>query len=486
MNTIGGACNGRIALPEKIRNGKQLDRKVIFFRPSSYNEPTNDGRRFFDMKMERLWRRAASLALGGLMCFTLSMAGCAERSGAGEGILSPGVNIMAARTDVAVSAPRGNDAVFSEDVFARSLNLSRVDSITVRSLPADTDGELLLGSTRVAAGQRIAASNLSYLTFAASREDLGEASFTFSANDSELVMECRVYLLDEMNYTPTLATAPELSRKVFTYRDTAAYGRLSAYDPDGDEMVFEIVSYPQNGALTLTDAHVGSYVYTPTKGYTGDDSFSYVARDIYGNYSACATVDLRIEAANTTVTYADMADSVHHTAARVLSEAGIMSGTQVGNQYYFYPDRSVTRAEFLVMAMNAVGITDIPECDTTVFADDARIPYAMKGYVSAAYTLGYISGTNVDGKLCFLPEGEISRAEAAVIMESMIDVSDARVVAVFADHSQIPVWASDALYSLHAVGILNDVDGCISATEKMTREACASMVFLAREYCGMR
>ncbi|MBQ8310783.1 MAG: S-layer homology domain-containing protein [Clostridia bacterium] len=435
------------------------------------------------MKKKKLWRRAASAVLGGLLCVSITAVGCAEKKGEGEGILSYGVHVLAAETDMAISVLRGNEAVFSAEVFARSLNLSHVDYITVHTLPDDTDGELLLGSTRVAAGQRIASSNLSYLTFAAASEAVSRASFTFSANGSEAVMDCNVYLLDVENYTPTLAAVPELARRVFTYRDTAAYGTLTAYDPDGDEMVFEIVSYPQNGALTLTDAHAGTYVYAPSAGYTGTDSFSYVARDIYGNYSACASVELRVDVAGTSVTYADMEDSRSHTAARALTEAGIMSGTQVGNQHYFYPDRTVTRAEFLVMAMNVAGITDVPTCEATAFADDASIPQSMKGYVAAAYTLGYISGTNVQGDLCFLPDEEITRAQAAVMLESILDVSDARVISVFADHSEIPVWASDALYSLHAVGILRDTEGCISATQKLTRAETADMLFAVSEYC---
>jgi len=91
----------------------------------------------------------------------------------------------------------------------------------------------------------------------------------------------------------------------------------------------------------------------------------------------------------------------------------------------------------------------------------------------------------VQGELCFLPDEEITRAQAAVMLENILDVSDAQVVSVFADHSEIPVWASDALYSLHAVGILRDTEGCISATEKLTRAETASMLFSASEYCRL-
>jgi hypothetical protein len=80
-------------------------------------------------------------------------------------VVSYGLCVLAAQTDVAVSSPIGNDVVFSADCFARGLNLPKVSYVTVRSLPDPTKGELLLGSTRVAVGQTVSGENLSFLTF---------------------------------------------------------------------------------------------------------------------------------------------------------------------------------------------------------------------------------------------------------------------------------------------------------------------------------
>ena len=362
------------------------------------------------------------------------------------------------------------------------MNLSRIDYITVQSLPETAAGELLLGSTRVAAGQTISGENLAYMTFCAAAEDLTRASFTFTANGGAIPMRCNIYLLDEVNYTPTLSVVPALSLKVSTHRDFSAYGTLSAYDPDGDALVFEIVSYPQNGAIKLTDRASGRYVYTPNAGYTGSDCFTYVARDPYGNYSAAATVDLKVTLSGTSVTYADMKGSEAYNAALTMTEKGVMSGTQVGNQYYFYPENSVSRTEFLVMAMNAAGITEVPACEKTVFADDAEIPEAMKGYVAAAYEMKYISGSLKDGKLCFLPNEAITRAQAAVMLSNIVGLCDVPVTPTFADGSEIPVWASEAIYSLNAAGIMNPQAGYIAPTAKLTRAQTAQMLAAAMEY----
>ena len=166
----------------------------------------------------------------------------------------------------------------------------------------------------------------------------------------------------------------------------------------------------------------------------------------------------------------------------MLTEAGVMSGTQIGSQYYFHPEKNVTRAEFLVMAMNAAGISDVPTCYDTGFADDAEIPESMKGYVATAYALKYISGSIVDGELKFLPNEEITRAQAAVMVANIMGLEDVAVTPTFADGSEIPAWASEAIYSLNTAGILVTHDGYISATAKLTREETAAMLAAVMRY----
>ena len=425
--------------------------------------------------------RCGVAALVGATCLSVGGMVCSAQTEEIP-VVSYGLNVLAASTDMAASAPVGNEIVFSADAFERALNLSKVEYITVKSIPQATEGELLLGSTRVAAGQTVSAQNLSYMTFHAATDDVVSASFTFTANGSATAMVCRMYLMNETNYTPTVSMASGLSLNVSTHKGLSAHGSLSAYDPDGDSLIFEIVSYPENGSVRLTDSTLGTYIYTPKSGYVGNDSFSYIARDKYGNYSASATVNLKVTVSGTSVTYADMKDSEAYNAALTLTEAGVMSGTQVGNQYYFYPDAKVSRVEFLVMAMNAVGITEVPACEHTVFADDADIPPSMKGYVAAAHELGYISGSLDAGVLSFLPNENITRAQAAVILGNIVGLSEVAVTPTFADTSEIPVWAKDAIYSLNSVGIMQSNRGYMTPTAKVTRAETAQMLAAAMEY----
>ena len=428
------------------------------------------------------WKRTVSAALALASCMGVASVGASAAQSLP--VVSYGISVLAAQTDMAVSGFAGNDIVFCEEDFRRGLNLSHVDYITVCTLPLTTEGELLLGSSRVAAGQSIAGENLSHLCFAAASDDVTQASFTFTANGSATPIVCKLYAVREPNSAPTLSMAPDLSLTVSTYRDLCAYGMLSAYDPEGDEMVFEIVSYPQNGSIRMSDRTVGTYVYTPNESYTGRDCFSYVARDRYGNYSAARTVNLSVDAKGTQVTYVDMERSPTEYAALAVTEAGIMSGSQIGNRYYFYPERTVSRVEFLVMAMNAAGITDIPACDATDFGDDSSIPTSMKGYVDAAYSMGYVSGTNVLGELCFLPDEEITVAEAAVIVDAVLGLGgeSSASLPTLSSNSDIPVWARESVSTLASVGILVSADGSFAVNEKITRGETATILAAVMAY----
>ena len=390
-------------------------------------------------------------------------------------VVSCGLLILSARTDVSLSAMSGNDIPFSADDFAKGLNLSAVNFITVKTIPENTDGELLLGSSRVAAGQTVSAANLSAVCFHPFRDDVRKASFTFTANGGTVPICCNLYLLEKQNASPTVAIASSLTLSNSTYRGIPLSGTLAAHDPEGDQLRFEIVRYPQNGSVRMVDAEAGTYIYQPSGKFVGTDQFDYVVRDLYGNYSGTATVSLKVELPGTSVYYNDVEDTRQATAIRV-TEKGIMSGTKVGGQDFFYPEKTVSRAEFVVMAMNAAGITDLPAKTETVFADDAEIPASMKGYLAAAYDLGYISGTQKNGVLCFLPNEEISRAEAAVILCRMLSVGEASVIPTFADTSDIPTWAREAVYSLNAIGMMTASDGYISPTASVTRGEAAELL----------
>lgn len=418
------------------------------------------------------------IASGILITVLLLCAPCLTscQSSAESGLpISPAINCIAEQSSMAKAALTGQSISFSADDFARAVNRSDIEQITLTSLPPASDGELRIGSTVITSEQTVSAASLSLMTYHPSGA-VGSSEFRFRVDDSPYELCCKLYTLSESNYAPTISTAPSTALEVSTYKNVTLFGTLPCYDPDGDATSVEIISYPKKGLLILEDSAVGSYRYLPYEDSTGKDSFCYVAKDKYGNYSAAAEVSLEIKKQSTSVEYVDLGDSPYHNSAIAMTEKGIMSGTQVGSYTYFYPETAVSRAEFTVMALEAAGITEVQPSATTVFADDGDIPSDMKSYIATAYELGYIKGTEVDGELCFLPNKEMTRAEAAVMLANMLDAATPTVTPVFSDSKDIPVWAQASVYSLSAMGVLESYDGSISPTSAVTRGDAADIL----------
>ncbi len=391
--------------------------------------------------------------------------------------VSYGLRVMAAREEMVFSGLCGNEITFTADDIRRAMNLSSLDYITVVELPAEGEGTLYVGSVGAAKGQVISAGSLKLLSFAAADDRKpSEATMKIAVNGADYAMDLRFCTLSRLNYTPTVALAPTVSLNVETFRSMPIMGTVSAYDPEGDDMTFEIVRYASHGRVTLTDKRTGAYTYTPDATYVGRDSFDYVVRDKYGNYSTSATVSIRISTPPASVTYSDLEDHTEAAAILTISSMGLMNGTRVGNEVYFKPDEPVSRVEFLVTAMQAAGIQadSLSQFADPAVADCASIPTAMRPYVSYALQKSYIGTKSLSGKSYFKPDDAISRAEAAVILSNIIGYATEDTVTAFADAEALPVWSTPALTSLRALGILVTPDGNANASTQITRATTAA------------
>ena len=395
----------------------------------------------------------------------------------GESPVSPALYILAENAYMAMSGLSGNAISFDSKDFGRAMNLSEISAITVTQLPPITDGELRLGNRVVTAGQRISGAGISSLTYVQSGANVRSSSFKFRINDTPVDIKCNLFFLDLRNSPPVLNTSSETSLAVSAHRGITVYGSLPCYDPDGDETAVEIVSYPKSGILILTDAQNGEYSYTPTATYSGNDSFSYVARDKYGNYSASRVVNIKVSKPKTSLSFADMKDSKYYSAALTMAENGIMDGTTAGLYTYFEPEKTVTREEFLVMAMKSVGIKEVISTNRVAFADDGEISAEAVDYVKVAYELGYIKGEpDKNGQICFFPQRAITRAEAACIVANLIGAATPTVYTDFVDSDDIPAWARSSIYALNYMGILPTENGNLSPNDTLTRAEAAGIL----------
>lgn len=384
--------------------------------------------------------------------------------------VSLALNTIASKANMALWTKKGDSIRFCAEDFARALNMREesIESVTVTSLPPASDGELRLGSMVLTGEQTLSAASLSLMSYS-QRSDISVSQFNFRVNDLPYEMTCKLYILEEDNYAPTFSLTPSTALEVSTYENVSLFGELSAYDADGDEIFIEVISYPEKGLVEFSNTGRASYCYTPFKGAVGKDSFVCVARDKYGNYSPSCKVSIDISKTESSARFVDLIDSPYHNAALCMSEKRVMSGTQVGSSLYFYPELEVCRAEFVVMAMSAAGMRELNPAASTVFADDADIPDEMRPFIAAAYDLGYVKGSIVDGELCFLPDDSITRAEAAVILSNMSSFPTPTVKPVFSDSDDIPSWAKSALSSLCSQGIFSVSDRGIEPLAALTR-----------------
>lgn len=254
-----------------------------------------------------------------------------------------------------------------------------------------------------------------------------------------------------------------------TYRNVSVGGRLSAVDPEGGALTYEITTEPGKGTVELTKD--GRFVYTPDKDRRGRDYFGYKATDSDGNSSQEATVIIRISKQKTQTTYSDTAGDGAAYAATLLAEEGIFTGEKLGGQWVFSPDRSVTRGEFLSMCLELCGTKLLSGVASTGFTDDADIPPYQKPYVATALMDGVISGYSGTSGAAFEPNEPISRAEAAVMLDSALELSDAEEA--MADGA--PEWAAQAVANTNACGI--PVGALYSA--ELTRADAAEMLAAA-------
>ena len=270
--------------------------------------------------------------------------------------------------------------------------------------------------------------------------------------------------------------------EICTYRGVSVGGQLSAVDPDGGELRFEIVTPPNKGSIELNND--GSFVYTPGEGRKGKDYFGYKAIDSDGNASQEATVIIRILKQKTKLTYSDLKGSGAEYAAVKLAEQEVFTAECLAGSYVFSPDKSVTRSEFLAMCMKLRGSELLTGVRTTGFADDEAIAVWAKPYVSTALKSGIISGyAQGEEGAVFNGNAPISVSEAAVMLDKALELTDVSRVWYSAEEA-IPVWAAQSTANLIACGVMPESQ--LTCAPALTRADAAEMLVAAMDVLDNR
>ena len=219
-----------------------------------------------------------------------------------------------------------------------------------------------------------------------------------------------------------------------------------------------IVEQPTNGTLVHSDESSADFTYTPTLDYVGKDSFTYKVND-GTNDSNIATVTITISEPSSDIIpfyYMDMQDHWANYSASQLAARGLIIGEEIGSRFYFYPNRDMTRADFILFLLaitesNEDATLDIPK---VTFADASSTPDWLIEAAKLAYAKGIIKGS-ADGNSLYLNAYKpLTRKEAVVMIDNILKLSKVTEELKYKDLSDIPEWALQSVKNLSAYQIV--------------------------------
>ena len=200
-------------------------------------------------------------------------------------------------------------------------------------------------------------------------------------------------------------------------------------------------------------------------------------RDEYGNYSEPQEVGIRIIERLSTVVFEDMKDRSEYNAAVAMSAMGVMNGKTLGDGSYFLPDESITRAEFVSIAMKAYGMKADSSIAHTFFDDDNDIPAALISYVGTAQKLGIVKGKFGESGLVFEPNRAITKCEAAEILSTLLGIGESEEEIEYFENATVSASAKTSVSAMYMLGIFDGEPSELDGAECVTRAEIAEYMY---------
>ena len=279
--------------------------------------------------------------------------------------------------------------------------------ITVTALP--DNGSLILDGVRVGEFSQLTREELDRLCFVPGEGAL-RSGFSFIPNcPTRTTATLSVSVEDEL---PSPPQAEDILLR--TWSDVGIQ-TASLFDSETQTASIHITRSPQMG-VAKTDGQ--SLSYQPFTGLSGEDQFSYVLMDAYGNLSTEATVSVTIQENKNGFSFADMVGRPETAAAITLHQNNILCGEKIGDAWYFHPDSAMTRGQFLIclLAAKNTPLTEQAVIQTSL-SNDRELPLWIKPYLQTAIQQKIITESS------FSPDEPISFSEAAELLHRTFDPS---------------------------------------------------------------
>lgn len=352
---------------------------------------------------------------------------------------------------------------FSMDDFADQEPLR---GICITGLPDADSGTVMLGARVLRPGDILTAEQMAQMTF---------VPLQTNENREAMVTYLPIY---ENRVAPTASTVISIRGKtnhapvaedsaVETYKNLPNQGTLKVSDPEGEALTYSVMRQPKRGSVEVRAD--GTFLYTPKKNKVGVDSFTFTAADPAGNVSREATVTVSILKPGNSAQYTDTVGSSCRFEAEWMKNTGLFVGEQIGGMNCFQEDHSVSKGEFLAMAIKSLGIPVDANATYTGYAD--QVPTWLQPYLAAAMRSGLTASLPISETGALGINDPVSGAEAAVILQNAMDLSvsaNAKPV-----DKEVPDWATAA------VSAMNDNGIPVNGTVELNRGQVAVILYRA-------
>lgn len=337
-----------------------------------------------------------------------------------------------------------------------------VAGICITQLPDPQTGTVMLGSRVLRQGDILTAQQLEQMTFCPLRtQEDATAAVTYLPIYKNRVEPSTTMTISIRGKEDKMPVAEDSA--IETYKNLPNEGKLKVTDPEGETLVYTLIRNPRRGEVTIGED--GTFTYTPKKNKVGVDSFVFTATDPAGNVSRQATVTVQILKPTDSRQYADTMGLDCRFEAEWMKNTGLFTGESVGGENCFFPEKTVSRGDFLAMAVKTLDIP-LEEVDYSAIPED--VPMWLKPYVGAAIRSGLLEGWPQTESGSFDASSDITGAEVAVLLQNALDLT---AVESLSQAEEIPVWASDAVAVLGQYGVE------LQSNTPITRAQAAQMLY---------
>ena len=331
---------------------------------------------------------------------------------------------------------------FRETDF-RAATLSDLNGIFVTSVPEADVATVCLGERVIRAGDVLPVSVLGELELLPVSTGGQEAALCYCPIRGTALGEPAQVTIRIRSAKDAAPKADDAELE--TYKNIPNDGRLTGSDPEDTNLTFQLAEEPKRGKVELQEN--GSFVYTPAKNKVGEDSFTFTVTDAAGNVSHPATVRITVKKPSECRAFADLTGSLDQFEAMWTAAAGLTGGRSIGGTLCYLPQETVSRAEFLVMAME---LLDVPVDDTlqvSGFADADDAPAWLQPYLASAMRRGIVNGMVSERGLVFRPNEPVTAGQAAVMLQNLLELP----VSAAVSQTDAPYWAASSMQALQAL-----------------------------------